>query len=91
MFDHIIIRHEKHRRGRDESDIDNLLLEGMNEGKPGISYEIIPDEMDAIRASINQARKKDNSFVVVLADEITGAIQTVKDEIEKESKPTIVA
>ncbi|MFT6851174.1 MAG: cyanophycin synthetase [Sphingobacteriales bacterium] len=90
-FDHIIIRHEKHRRGRDESDIDNLLIEGMNETKPGISYEIIPDEMDAIRASISQADKKEHSFVVVLVDDITRAIQTVKDEIEKETKSTIIA
>src|SRR5690606_34922889 len=47
MFDHIIIRNEKHLRGRREEDINALVIEGINSSGQEVTYEIIPKEIEA--------------------------------------------
>ncbi len=46
MFDHIIIRNEKHLRGRTEEEINGLIIEGMQSSGKDVSYEIIPKEIE---------------------------------------------
>lgn len=82
MFDHIIIRQEKHLRGRTEQEIINLILEGIHESNKEITYEIIPKEIEAIKHAINNA--KDGTFITALSDVVTNAIEIVQNYLDKE-------
>lgn len=84
MFDHIIIRQEKHLRGRTEEEIINLILEGIHESNKEITYEIIPKEIEAIKHAINNA--KDGTFITALSDVVTNAIEIVQSYLDKESE-----
>ena len=87
MFDHIIIRQEKHLRGRTEEEIINLILEGIKESNSGISYEIIPKEIEAIKHAINIA--KDGTFITALSDVVTNAIDIVQSYLDKENEDVL--
>lgn len=82
MFDHIIIRQEKHLRGRTEEEIINLIIEGITSESKTVTYEIIPKETDAIKHAINIA--KEGSFITALSDVITNAIEVVQQHLDKE-------
>lgn len=82
MFDHIIIRQEKHLRGRTEEEIINLITKGIESVGKGVTYEIIPKETDAIKHAINIA--KDGTFITALSDVITNAIEVVQQHLDKE-------
>jgi cyanophycin synthetase len=82
MFDHIIIRQEKHLRGRTEQEIINLILEGIASVDRPVTYEIIPLEIDAIKHAISIAR--DGSFITALSDVITNAIDVVQQHLDQE-------
>ncbi len=83
MFNHIIIRQEKHLRGRTEDEIINLILEGIKSQNKDVTYEIIPKETDAIKHAISIA--KDGTFITALSDVITNAIEIVQQHLDKES------
>jgi cyanophycin synthetase len=83
MFDHIIIRQEKHLRGRTEEEIINLILEGIAKVKKDVTYEIVPKEKDAIKHAINIA--KEGSFITALSDVITNAIEIVQQHLDIEA------
>ena len=82
MFDHIIIRQEKHLRGRTEEEIINLIIEGIKSVDKAVTYEIIPKETDAIKHAINIA--KEGSFITALSDVITNAIEVVQQHLDTE-------
>lgn len=84
MFDHIIIRQEKHLRGRTEEEIINLLVKGIHRINPDFSYEIISKETDAIKHAIALAQKSD--YIVALSDVVSNAIEIVQDYLEKENE-----
>lgn len=84
MFDHIIIRQEKHLRGRTEEELINLILEGIQESNRNITYEIIPKEIEAIKHAINIA--KDGTFITALSDVVTNAIEIVQSYLDKENE-----
>lgn len=83
MFDHIIIRQEKHLRGRTEEEIINLLLKGINSVDKQITYEIIPKEVEAIKHAISTAQP--GTFITALSDVITNAIDIVQSYLDKEA------
>lgn len=82
MFDHIIIRQEKHLRGRTEEEIINLIIDGIKSVDKPVTYEIIPKETDAIKHAINIA--KEGTFITALSDVITNAIEVVQQHLDKE-------
>ncbi|HYG50189.1 MAG TPA: cyanophycin synthetase [Flavobacteriales bacterium] len=84
MFHHIIIRQEKHLRGRTEEEIINLILEGIEESGRAVTYEIIPKETEAIKHAINGA--KEGSFITALSDVVTNAIEIVQQYLDKENE-----
>ncbi len=88
MFDHIIIRQEKHLRGRTEEEIINLIIEGITSVNKKVTYEIIPKETDAIKHAINIA--KDGTFITALSDVITNAIEVVQQHLDKEVEEDVV-
>ncbi|OYU79219.1 MAG: cyanophycin synthetase [Flavobacterium sp. BFFFF1] len=84
MFDHIIIRQEKHLRGRSEEEIINLIMEGISESGRNITYEIINKETDAIKHAMNIA--EEGTFITALSDVITNAIDIVQEYLDKENE-----
>jgi cyanophycin synthetase len=87
MFDHIIIRQEKHLRGRTEEDIIGLILEGIKSSGRDVTYEIIPKETEAIRHAIDSA--EEGSFITALSDVVTNAIEIVQEYLDKENESEI--
>lgn len=88
MFDHIIIRQEKHLRGRTEVEIINLIMEGITESGRSVTHEIIPKEVEAIRHAINCA--EEGSFITALSDVVTNAIDIVQEYLDKENEQDVV-
>ncbi|AYZ35502.1 cyanophycin synthetase [Chryseobacterium indologenes] len=77
MFDHIIIRNEKHLRGRTEEEINGLIIEGMQSSGKDVSYEIIPKEIEALKHAIGMA--EEGTFITALSDVISNAIDLVQE------------
>ena len=88
MFDHIIIRQEKHLRGRTEEEIINLIMEGISESGRSVTHEIIPKEVEAIRHAINCA--EEGSFITALSDVVTNAIDIVQEYLDKENEQDVI-
>ncbi len=84
MFDHIIIRQEKHLRGRTEEEIIGLIMEGIAESGKNVTTEIIKREVEAIKHAINSA--EDGSFITALSDVVTNAIEIVQEYLDKENE-----
>ncbi|MEI6574631.1 MAG: cyanophycin synthetase [Bacteroidota bacterium] len=84
MFDHIIIRQEKHLRGRTEEEIINLILEGINSCDREVTHEIISKETEAIKHAIKNAAE--GSFITALSDVVTNAIEIVQQYLDKENE-----
>jgi cyanophycin synthetase len=82
MFDHIIIRQEKHLRGRTEQEIIDLILKGIASVDKKVTYEIIKLEVDAIKHAISIAEK--GTFITALSDVITNAIEVVQQHLDTE-------
>ena len=84
MFDHIIIRQEKHLRGRTEEEIIGLIMEGIAVSGKTVTHEIIKKEVEAIKHAIDNA--EDGSFITALSDVVTNAIEIVQEYLDKESE-----
>ena len=82
MFDHIIIRQEKHLRGRTEEEIINLILEGLQEGDASVTHEVVSLEVEAIKHAISIA--EEGTYIVALSDVIDNAIDIVQSYLDAE-------
>ena len=82
MFDHIIIRNEKHLRGRLEDEINGLIIEGIQSIDKSVSYECIPKEIDALKHAMSLA--EEGTFITALSDVINNAIELVQEYQAKE-------
>lgn len=82
MFDHIIIRNEKHLRGRTEENINNLVIGGIHESGRDVSYEIIPKEIEALKHAMSLA--EEGTFITALSDVVENAIDLVQEYQAKE-------
>lgn len=82
-FDEIIIRQDKHLRGRTADEIVNLLVEGIEETKPkDIPITIILNEIDAIMYAYKTA--KPGSLITIMCDVVSEALDLIKNLKEKE-------
>jgi cyanophycin synthetase len=86
MFDYIILRQEKHLRGRTEANILGLLEEGILAANPNAKYEAISKEVDAIKHAMTLA--KPGTFITALSDVVDNAIETVQSYQEMERNGT---
>jgi len=82
MFDYIILRQEKHLRGRTEENILDLLKEGILSVDENKQFEVVPKEIDAIKHAMSMA--KPGTFITALSDVIDNAIETVQNYQEQE-------
>ena len=84
-FDEIIIRQDKHLRGRTAEEIIDLLIEGINEAKPGdLPVKILQRESDAIRFAYDTARP--GSVITIMCDVVPDALAYIKMLKEAEEK-----
>lgn len=87
MFDHIIIRQEKHLRGRTDDNINGLIIDGFKQSGKDVTYEIIPKETEALKHAMNHAAE--GSFITALSDVVTNAIEVVQEYLDKENEELI--
>jgi cyanophycin synthetase len=81
MFDEIIIRQDKHLRGRTVENIVELLKEGILSVKPNLKVTVILKELEAIDYAVKNAEPL--AFIVICSDVVTDAlayIQKLKNE-----------
>ena len=84
-FDEIIIRQDKHLRGRTAEEIINLLVEGINESKTeDLPVTILQKESDAIQYAYDNA--KAGSIITIMCDVIPDALDFIKKLKEEEEK-----
>jgi cyanophycin synthetase len=74
-FDEIIIRQDKHLRGRTEHEIINLLTEGIREVNPDIPIKVIVKEAEAIDYAVKNAKK--GSFITICSDVVPLALTQI--------------
>lgn len=83
MFDELIIRQDKHLRGKKDHEIIDLLLSGIHQHDPEKKVTIIPKESEAIRYAIEHAKK--DSLIVICSDVVTEALNLVQQFKEEEA------
>lgn len=91
MFDHIIIRQEHGLRGRSLDEINKLMVKGIFGAGTGVSYDLAPEETDAIKLALSMAQPGD--LIVALSDEhkkVVNIILAAKDN-EVQELPVTVA
>jgi cyanophycin synthetase len=82
-FDEIIIRQDKHLRGRTAENIVALLVEGINSHKEKeMPVTIIYNEKEAIMHAYNTA--KPGSLITIMCDVVAEALDLIKGLKEKE-------
>jgi cyanophycin synthetase len=84
MFDEIIIRQDKHLRGKTEQELINMLEVGIKQQDPHKPITVIPSEKDAITHAIKHA--EDGSLIILSSDVIPEALNLVKHFKDLESK-----
>ncbi len=84
-FDEIIIRQDKHLRGRTAEEIINLLVEGINEGKTkDVPVKILQKEKEAIQYAYDNV--KPGAIITIMCDVIPDALDYIKKLKEDEEK-----
>jgi cyanophycin synthetase len=84
MFDEIIIRQDKHLRGKTEEELIEMIHDGIKSVDPNKPVTIIPSEEEAITHAITNAKK--GSLLVFCTDVVPDALNLVMSFKEKESK-----
>ncbi|ALM50189.1 cyanophycin synthetase [Flavobacterium psychrophilum] len=87
MFDHIIIRQEKHLRGRTDENINQLIWEGIRNSGRDVTHELIPKETDALKHAMNSV--KEGGYITALSDVVANAIDVVQQYLDKENEEII--
>ena len=83
MFDEIIIRQDKHLRGKTEQELIGMLNNGIKSVNPDKKVTIIPSEKEAITYAVKNATK--GSLIVLCSDVVPDALDLVKQFKEEEA------
>jgi len=84
MFDEIIIRQDKHLRGKTEDELIKMLKDGILAKFPKKKITVIPSEAEAIHHAVDNAAE--NALIVLCSDVVPDALDLVKSLKEKEQK-----
>lgn len=84
MFDEIIIRQDKHLRGRTEEELIEMLKSGIHSHNKKKKIKICKSEKEAITYAIENAKK--GSLIVMCSDVVPDALKLVMDFKEKEAE-----
>jgi cyanophycin synthetase len=82
MFDEIIIRQDKHLRGRTEEEIIGLITQGIQQVDPNKKITTFIKEKDAIDYAIKNARK--GTFLTICSDVVPEALDQIMKLKESE-------
>jgi cyanophycin synthetase len=84
-LDHIIIKEDTYRRGREPGAIAALIGEGLEAaGMSRDRYEIIYNETDAIKRAIEMMY--DNDIALVLADDVNASLSTIRSYTSEKNR-----
>jgi cyanophycin synthetase len=76
-LDYVVVKEDAYRRGRDEGEIAELIIDGLREGGLGENqFATIYGEQEAITHAMRQMN--DNDLVVILADDVNSSLQQVR-------------
>jgi cyanophycin synthetase len=76
-LDHVIVRDDKYRRGREPGEISRIIAEGLREGgMPEDRIEVVHNEAEALDHAMSIMQ--DNDLVFVLADEVPVVLEQVR-------------
>jgi cyanophycin synthetase len=75
MFDEIIIRQDKHLRGRTEQQITDLIITGIHQQDEKKNAKVFNKETDAIEYVIKHAKK--GSFITICSDVVPDALDQI--------------
>lgn len=84
MFDEVIIRQDKHLRGRTEEELIGMISKGVYDVDPNKKVTVIPSEKEALTYAINNATK--GSLIVVSSDVVPDALNLVMQFKDEEAK-----
>ncbi len=84
MFDEIIVRQDKHLRGKTDQEIIDMLTAGIKQFDIHKPFQVIPSEKQAIAYAIEHA--KEGSLIVVCSDVVPDALELVQKYKEEEAK-----
>ncbi|MGB6151493.1 MAG: cyanophycin synthetase [Pricia sp.] len=84
MFDEIIIRQDKHLRGKSEEELIKMLKDGISAQNTGVKTTVIPSEKEAIYHAINNI--PDGGLIILCSDVVSEALKLVEDLKEQEQK-----
>ena len=76
MFDEVIIRQDKHLRGKTREELIKMLEDGIKMHDPKKKTMVIPDEGEAISYAISNAEK--GSLIVMCSDVVPDALELVE-------------
>ncbi len=76
IFDEIIIREEKNKRGKTYEEVAEPLMEGIRSINPDKTIRLIPEEMRAIAYALEHATP--GSFIAVFSDDIQEAVKMIE-------------
>ncbi len=88
VFDEIIIRQDKHLRGRTEEAIIALLTKGIKNIDPKKKITIMKKESEAIDYAVRNAQK--GSFIVVINDVVLAALDQLQRLKEEEDNGSLI-
>ncbi|MBT8268905.1 MAG: cyanophycin synthetase [Flavobacteriaceae bacterium] len=84
MFDEVIIRQDKHLRGKSEDELIKMLDDGIKMKDPNKKTIIIPSEREAINYAVKNARQ--GSLIILCSDVVPDALELVTELKEKEAR-----
>ena len=84
MFDEIIVRQDKHLRGKTDQEIIEMLTAGIKQHDINKPFKVIPKESEAIKYAIENV--KEGSLIVVCSDVVPDALELVQRYLEEEAK-----
>ncbi len=82
MFDEIIIRQDKHLRGKTEQELIKMVKDGILKDFPDKKITVIPSEKEAIHYAVDNAI--DGTLIVLCSDVVPDALDLVKELKENE-------
>jgi cyanophycin synthetase len=88
MFDEIIIRQDKHLRGKSEEQLIKMLDDGIKMKDPNKKTTIIPSEKEAITFAVKNAKK--GALIICCSDVIPDALELVMKFKEQESRGEMI-
>jgi len=89
MFDEIIIRQDKHLRGKTEEQLIKMLKDGILMKHPEKKITVIPSEEEAINYAVENAQN--GALIVLCSDVVPDALNLVKKLKEAENKTATVS